>query len=196
MAEQAARSAHRENAGPGVARRVRTVIGWTVVIAVVVVWAIAFRPQRLGGPADYVAVVGISMTPTMHNGDLAVVEQQSNYHRGDIIAYRVPAGEPGAGTHVIHRIVGGNGTTGFVTRGDHNPYNDPLWHPKTRDVIGRVWFHVPHVMDFIAWRRGPGGLAVIVAVVTFLLIAWPAKRPDTDPPTLQWSAPADQLPES
>jgi signal peptidase I len=116
------------------------------------------------------------MTPTLHDGDLAVVERHASYHRGDIIAYRVPAGEPGAGTQVIHRIVGGSGTTGFVTRGDHNHYADPLWHPKTADVIGEVWFHIPRGARPIAWLRSPTFLAVLVGICTLVFVAKPPKR--------------------
>ena len=90
MADPAVRSGPTEGAAPSVTRRVRSVTAWTLVIVTVVVWTIAFRPQRLGGRAEYVAVVGISITPTMHNGDLAVVERQSSYHRGDIIAIASP----------------------------------------------------------------------------------------------------------
>jgi signal peptidase len=153
---------------------------WALVVGIVILWVVAFRPQRLGGPVDFVAVEGISMTPTLHNGDVAGVRKQSSYQRGDIIAYRVPAGETGAGTQVIHRIVGGDGTDGFVTRGDHNHYDDPLWHPKTADVIGKLWFHVPHVLALITWLRSPLGLATIVATFTFGLVAWPPKRGPTN----------------
>jgi signal peptidase I len=121
-------------------------------------------------------VDGISMTPTLHNGDVAIVKKQSSYQLGDIIAYRVPVGETAAGTEVIHRIVGGNGTDGFVTRGDHNPYDDPLWRPKTTDVIGKLWFHVPHVLRLITWLHSPLGLATIVGTLTFVFVALPPRR--------------------
>ena len=109
------------------------------------------------------------MTPTLHGGDLAVVRKQQTYHRGDIIAYRIPNGRPGAGNDVIHRIVGGNGVTGFVTRGDHNPYVDPLWHPTNTDVIGKVWFHLPHFATTVARLRSPAALAVAVGIMTFTI---------------------------
>jgi signal peptidase I len=152
-----------------------------LVVIVVVGWAFTLRPQRFGGPAAFITVDGTSMTPTMHNGDLAVVQKQSTYHRGDVIAYQIPRGYPGAGYNVIHRIVGGNGTTGFITRGDHNRYTDPLWHPTTRDVIGKVWFHVPHFAGTVNWLRSPAALALAVGIITFVIFMRPARRPNTVP---------------
>lgn len=147
-----------------------------LTVACVVLWFFWFRPQALGGPAGYIGVDGTSMTPTMHAGDLAVVQKQSSYHVGEVIAYTVPAGEPGAGLNVIHRIVGGNGVTGFVTEGDHNAYTDHYWHPTTADVIGAVWFHVPKGAVVLSKLHDPLFLALLVAALAFVVIAWPTKK--------------------
>ena len=106
----------------------------------------------------------------MHTGDLAVMHKQATYGVGDIIAYRIPAGEPGAGGQIIHRIVGGSTATGYITQGDNNPYRD-VWHPKPQDVIGKRWFLVPKAERLLLALRTPwliallaGGLAVWVAL--------------------------------
>lgn len=125
-------------------------------------------------------VDGVSMTPTLHNGDLAVVERHEAYHVGDVIAYRIPDGELGAGSKVIHRIVGGNGVTGFTTKGDHNTYPDYFWHPKTADIVGRVWFHVPGLAVTFANLHRPVPLAVVVGVGSLLLFLWPGARKPGD----------------
>jgi signal peptidase I len=163
--QRSRRTARRREAS----RHIRQVLAWALVAAVVVVWCVGFRPQALGGRTEYVGVSGISMTPTMHNGDLAVVEKQASYRPGDIVVFHVPAGQPDARMTVIHRIVGGNGTTGFVTKGDHNLVVDP-WHPRSANVVGRVWFHVPGALRWV--------MVVAVGVVAILLAMslWPRRR--------------------
>ena len=59
------------------------------------------------------------MQPTLYEGDLAVVRQQSSYEEGDIVAFRVPEGEDGEGAIIIHRIVGGDAENGFILQGDN-----------------------------------------------------------------------------
>lgn len=157
-------------------QRSARLVGTSLMIAVALGWMFFFRPQTLGGSAAFVGVDGVSMTPTMNSGDLAVVERKVSYHVGDIIAYRIPAGRPGAGDNVIHRIVGGNGTTGFITKGDHNPRSDYFWHPTQSDVIGRVWFHIPDGATWLTKLRHPLPLGLLVTVVTFALVAWPSGR--------------------
>src|SRR5256885_16391590 len=85
-------------------------------------------PQRLGGRADWVMVSGTSMLPRFHTGDLVLVEHQASYHVGEVVGYRVPKGQVGAGDVVIHRITGGNGGTGWRMKSDNRTAPD-LWHP-------------------------------------------------------------------
>lgn len=164
---------------------------WVLTFALLTGWFVVLRPQALGGPASYVRVSGISMTPTMHSGDLALTEHRSAYHAGEVIVYRVPAGELGAGLNVIHRIVGGNGTTGWTTKGDHNGYPD-RWHPKNSDVVGEVSVRVPGVYGWLSQLRHPAVLAALVGLFTFVLMAWPTKRKDSEdePDPTQAQAPS------
>ena len=85
-----------------------------VAILVCLFWAQYLRPQSLGGRAAYVLVSGKSMLPRYHTGDLVLVEKQPSYHVGQLIAYRVPKGDPMAGAQVIHRIIGGTAQYGFI----------------------------------------------------------------------------------
>src|SRR4051794_11442436 len=84
-----------------------------LAIVVCLFWMQYLRPQAFGGRAAYVLVSGQSMLPRYHTGDLVLVERQSSYHVGQLIAYRVPKGDAMAGAQVIHRIVGGNAQHGF-----------------------------------------------------------------------------------
>jgi signal peptidase len=149
----------------------------TIIAVVVMLWAVTLRPQVLGGPATVVAVRGSSMLPTFEHGDLVVVESVATYHVGQVVAYRVPAGEVGAGHVVIHRIVGGDAMGGFTMQGDHNTAPDP-WLPKQADMVGIASFRVANAGRLVALVQQPlimGGLASAI-VVTVLLAQPPRQR--------------------
>ena len=99
--------------------RTNKVAGIALAVLVCLFWVQFLRPQSLGGNAAYVLVSGKSMLPRYHTGDLVLVEKHSSYHVGQLIAYRVPKGDPMAGAEVIHRIIGGSATKGFIVKGDN-----------------------------------------------------------------------------
>lgn len=121
-------------------------------------------PILRGEPSRLVIVSGQSMDPTFHTGDLVLVWPDTDYRVGDVAPYRVPEGEPGAGGLVIHRIVGGDGRSGFVMQGDNNAAPD-IWMPRSEDIIGRKVILVPRIGEVMAWARQPAVLAAIVAGV-------------------------------
>jgi signal peptidase I len=127
-------------------------------------------PMALGGSTSYVTVSGHSMLPKLRDGDLVVTRTASDYRVGDVIAYRVPKGEVGAGALVIHRIVGGSPAAGFTTRGDNRTTND-LWHPRVSDVIGEKWAVVPGFGAAAGHLRNPASLAAFAALVS-VMAAW------------------------
>ena len=127
-------------------------------------------PTSLGGDVSYVMVRGVSMEPTLHPGELAVMRTQDGYTPGDVVAYRVPEDEFGAGAVIIHRIVGGNAEDGFVVQGDNKEGPD-RWIPKPENIVGKMWFHVPDGGDWFAKLREPLGRgAVIGGMGLFLLL--------------------------
>lgn len=158
-------------------RRVARAASLTFVAAVMLIWAVTLRPQALGGPAMFVAVRGSSMLPAYEHGDLVVVQSAADYKVDDVVAYRVPAGEVGAGRVVIHRIVAGDATAGFTLQGDNNGAPDP-WHPREADMVGVAAFRVPHAGRIITLVQQPailGGLASAI-VVTVVLARPPRPR--------------------
>ena len=136
-----------------------------VTVALVLGWCAFLRPTFLAGSASYVLVVGHSMEPTLHNGDLVIIRQQSVYRRGDIVAYRVPQGEPAAGSLVIHRVTGGS-RDGYELTGDNKDQPD-LWHPTASDVVGKLAVRVPFGGTALWTLRQPyvaGALAALAAM--------------------------------
>jgi signal peptidase I len=152
----------------------------------VFVWALLFSPQFIGGRTAYVIVSGESMEPTLAHGDLVIAHKKSSYEVGDVVAYRLRAGEPGAGTLVIHRIVGGSAREGYVTRGDNRSGVD-VWQPKPHEVVGTMWLTVPRAGLVLAYMRTTLGLAILAALATFFFIAAGAK-PRIEP---DWGDPRD-----
>jgi len=147
--------------------------------AVVGSWWNTVRPVSLGGPMGYVLVRGVSMLPTFHTGDLVLTRREPSYRAGEIVAYHVPRGDFGAGTVVIHRIVGGSGEAGFTMKGDNNSFLDD-WHPKPSDIVGRAWLHVDRAGSWMAAVRAPLPLASAAAtfVIVMALLTPKMSRPD------------------
>jgi len=150
-----------------------------LIVAVVAAFLAFFWPQTLGGKVAYVKVDGHSMDPTYHFGDLAIVRRQSSYKIGDPVAYRIPKGEFGAGAIVIHRLIGGDGVHGYVTRGDNRTINDD-WHPKTKDIVGKVRFDFPALGTEVAKFTRPIYLGGLVAGLTVLVMLFPSRREENE----------------
>lgn len=151
----------------GLPRLTLRVLSLLVFFAVAGAWAVTLRPTFLGGPATYITVSGRSMEPTLDSGDLVILRERGTYEAGDIVAYRIREGEPGAGNRIIHRIVGGSGIEGYVTRGD-NRDSDDQWRPTDDEVLGELWMRLPGVGERLPLLRAP----VIVATLAALLAVW------------------------
>jgi signal peptidase I len=147
-------------------RRLTTLLRRASLLLLIVGWAVLFRPQLLGGPATYLVVRGTSMLPAYETGDLVILQQLPAYAVGEVIGYRVPAGEIGAGRLVLHRIIGTT-PSGFRVQGDNNEAADP-WTPGPADVAGTLWIVIPAVGRILAWLHEP---AVIGALATAFVVA-------------------------
>lgn len=165
-------------AGPRHARsrfpRLRA-LGSLLSVALFLGWFAMMRPAFLGGPVSYAMVLGVSMEPTLNEGDLALVRTREKYAVGDVVAFRVPRGQPGAGAIVIHRIVGGSADSGFITQGDNKEGSDP-WRPTNRDLLGEMWLRIPGAGRILAGLRAPFLLATLAAIVAFLMMWLPIER--------------------
>jgi len=156
------------------------VVGVLLTIGVsvaVVAWFLVLRPEVMGGPAGYILVSGRSMEPNVHEGALVVTLRQPEYRVGEIVAYRIPAGEPAAGLLVIHRIVGGSGDAGFVMRGDNAGGSD-IWRPRQDDILGRAQIIVPGATTALLLARSPIVAASAAAALAAYLVLglWAPRR--------------------
>jgi len=162
----------------GAFTRTNKAAGIAIVILACLFWAQFLRPQSLGGNAGYVLVSGQSMEPRYHTGDLVLVEKQSSYHAGQLIAYRVPKGDPMAGAQVIHRIIGGDAKHGFIVRGDNRTAPD-VWRPKPQDIVGAKALRLPGAIVILQYLRAPMFLALLAAAFVFVHVLMSGRaRPD------------------
>ena len=150
-------------------RRPLKYVGSIVIflIALVVLW-----PAQFGGFTGLTVVNGHSMEPTYHTGDLVVTLRLPSYHFGDIISFKVPDGQPGAGGRVIHRIFNAdqvNGQTVYTTKGDNNPSVDP-WHPGNADVLGKALFSIPSIGSVLGGASNPIVVGLVAGGLVTLLM--------------------------
>jgi signal peptidase I len=153
------------------ARYARTIAVIAVQVALVSALGWFCLPQRLGGRADWVMVSGTSMLPRLHTGDLVLVERQSSYHVGEVVAYRVPQDQIGAGYVVIHRIIGGNDQTGWKLQGDNRTAPD-LWHPTDHEVIGSKLLRIPDAWFVLRLFHMPILLGLVAGFAAFFFIVF------------------------
>jgi signal peptidase len=140
-----------------------------VAVLAFVGWFLALRPQTLGGPAGWILVAGDSMEPNIHAGSLVVVTRRAEYGIGDVVAYRVPDGDPGAGDNVIHRIVGGTADGGFIVRGD-NTNGPDMWRPEPSDIVGAAWLVLPNGAVPMLFLRSPIVIASLAAALATYVV--------------------------
>jgi signal peptidase I len=138
----------------------------TAALAVAVLAAgwLLLGPSQLGGRASYAVVVGSSMEPRLHRGDLALVRRSATYRPGDVVLYDSRE----LGSKVLHRIVRVEGDR-FVLKGDNNDFLDPE-RPSADRIVGKLWVSVPAVGRGTDWLRRPLHAALLVGLVTLVAL--------------------------
>jgi signal peptidase I len=136
--------------------------GLAALAAVGALWLYA-APTGLGGRLDYAVIVGSSMQPTVHRGDLAVLHRRSSYRVGDVVGYR------SADLHrvVLHRIVGVVDGR-YVFKGDNNSFVDS-YRPTPDQLVGGLWVRVPAVGSLFTWTRAPRHALLLGILAAFVL---------------------------
>jgi signal peptidase I len=151
-------------------RTYRAKIACIVVAAAVLlgVW-IFFAPTKLGGTSTYSITDGISMNPLLYKGDFAVIRSQSTYHVGDVVLYQSQV----LHKPVLHRIIliqNGN----YFFKGDNNDFVDPGYATRS-ELIGKLWFHVPHAGEVLGWFGVPAHASLLAAIAALAVVLTGAK---------------------
>ena len=138
----------------------RRSVAAAIVAVLAVAWFAFLRPPLLGGTTHYVTVSGTSMLPTLHENDIVVLDEQSDYANGDIIVYFVRDDPTLKGLRVIHRIIGGSAAEGYITQGDNRPVADP-WRPTPADIMGRETLRIPKAGVVLKALKTPTALGLL-----------------------------------
>jgi signal peptidase I len=117
-------------------------------------------------------VLTSSMEPALPPGTLVVVRPTpvQDIHVGNVLTYQIRSGDPAVVSHrVLSRSVSTDGTTTFVTKGDHN--DSPDANPVTpAQIKGTVWYSVPLLGYVNNAVNGPGRRWVVPAVAAGLFL--------------------------
>jgi signal peptidase I len=121
-------------------------------------------------------------SPTLHTGDLIIVEGFRNASEdvyvaplnesgrsGDILVFRAP----GSDELIVHRAVGKiveNGRVEFITQGDNNDVPGPYSPTPAEDVIGKVVMRIPWVGHIALYMRNSTGI-LLIAILVIVIIA-------------------------
>lgn len=126
------------------------------------------------------AVVSGSMEPQLKIGSIVVVRpvEPETIVVGDTITFHLTGVE---GTVVTHRVIGirHNSPIYFETKGDANKKPDPFIVPA-RDLVGKVYFHIPSLGHFTEFLKTPYGFMFAVVVpgvittIVYVINVWQA----------------------
>lgn len=128
----------------------------------IAVW-IAFAPTQVGGMASYIIVIGQSMEPKFHKGDLVIVHKEPRYEVGDVIVYQNKILK----SFVFHRIISQQ-LGHYTLKGDNNSWVD-TYKPSHKEAIGKLWLHIPRGGTAIQKIRSPFLMALIAGALGAVL---------------------------
>ncbi|TAL45586.1 MAG: hypothetical protein EPN91_01875 [Salinibacterium sp.] len=165
VAHSSGRTTRSDDGGPRWRRIV--VISSAIVVAIVLLW-----PARFGGLFGETLVNGTSMAPNYKQGDLVVTIRQPSYAKGDVVSLVVPAGQSGANSRALHRIVtvdAANGTQSYTSKSDASSVADP-WKLTNGDIMGRALFSIPAIGPMLQSIGTPLALGLTSGLLATLLL--------------------------
>lgn len=134
------------------------------IVMMIAMW-LAFAPVQAGGMASYIIVIGNSMEPNFHIGDLVIVHEEAQYQVGDAVVYKNRELE----NFVFHRIIS-QSMGRFTLKGDNNTWTD-TYQPAREELLGKLWLHIPKGGSAIQKMRSPFAMALIAGVLGGVLAA-------------------------
>lgn len=111
-------------------------------------------------------VISGSMEPTIHVGDIVIIQKCDDYNNGDVITFLAEDGEV-----YTHRIVS-VGYDQFKTKGDANNTVDEFLAYK-ENIAGKVEYKIPYLGKYlilISQKLSKYYLGILITIILFLVI--------------------------
>ncbi len=121
-----------------------------ILFSVLVVVLGLFTVSKFLGFADAKVVLTGSMEPSIMAGDILLVvnDEFKEPRLQDVVIYDAKRIDGAKVASFAHRIIDGNSTSGFVTKGDANPLPDvQISNPE--DITGVVVFVIPFIGKYL-----------------------------------------------
>lgn len=137
------------------------------VIAVAMLLLVSIFP--ITGNYKILVVQSGSMEPSIHTGSIVVVKPDTDYKVGDIITFGANTKTQIPTTHRIVEIRLEEGQMVYKTRGDANNSED-IKEVSMKDIIGKVYFSVPHAGYIVDFVKKPVGLILIIVLPSIFIV--------------------------
>lgn len=125
------------------------IIGNFVFVLIVFILG-TFTVTKFLGYTDLRVVLTGSMEPAIKPGDMVFVinDNFKSPQIGDVVIYDAKTLSGEKVTSFAHRIISGNSSEGFITKGDANPLAD-VQLSKAEDITGVVLFTLPFIGKYL-----------------------------------------------
>ncbi|PIY94400.1 MAG: signal peptidase I [Candidatus Levybacteria bacterium CG_4_10_14_0_8_um_filter_35_23] len=142
-----------------------------IILPVVVFTLISSKTNKIAGIQSFAVLTG-SMEPNISTGSVVYTKPESNYIKGDVIAFIQKD------RTITHRIINTIDAKTFATKGDANNAadNDPVSSEK---IIGKEVFTLPYLGYFIRYLGTPLGFILFIVAPVLVFIAleiWNIKK--------------------
>lgn len=136
-----------------------------IVLGVLIIFWPIYAPLQLGGRMSFQIVRGVSMLPTLTQGDFIISQKADSYAIGDIVCFK----EPMTQAIIIHRVIAKeNGY--YITQGDNR--KEPDYYKSTdADIVGKALFHIPQLGEWINSMRSPWLFAVLAGILGLIVLS-------------------------
>jgi signal peptidase I len=159
--------------------RIGSVLLWYVLPAFALLAVAGYIALTVAWHANppVVPVVGTSMRPALHAGDLVFVKgaEPGKLKKGDVIAFRVSKEQqnkyslPATYVHRIVRVEKGSTGDQYRTKGDNVSGQDPFWVFE-QDVVGKMVARGPGLGYPILFFRSKQGRIFLAATAAVFLL--------------------------